>query len=60
MDEVLAALAHVVSQANVNPIIGEDGFIRRYDMPPGSIHKAIVVLQRHGVTVDQFGVIWTS
>lgn len=55
--EALEVIAHIVSQANVNMVEGEDGFISRYDMPVGSIHKAIPFLQRHGIVVDEFGAI---
>lgn len=59
--EALDILAHIVSQANVNPVFDLDGddasVIRRYDMPVGSIHKAIPFLQRFGIVVDQYGAI---
>ncbi len=55
--EALEVIAHIVSQANVNPVDGEDGFIARYDMPVGSIHRAIPFLNRHGWYVDIYGQI---
>lgn len=57
--EALDILAHIVSQANVNPV-GDGDFIERYDMPVGSIHKAIPFLQRHGIVVDTYGGIHRS
>lgn len=54
-DEALDILAHIVAQANVNPVAGDDGFIKRYDMPVGSIHKAIPFLAKHGIVVDEYG-----
>lgn len=57
--EALDVLAHIVSQANVNPVVNEadDNTIVRYDMPVGSIHKAIPFLARFSVVVDQYGAI---
>jgi hypothetical protein len=63
LDEALDVLAHIVSQANVNPVTSEDKhgeYISRYDMPVGSIHKAIPFLARFGVVVDQFGAVHKS
>lgn len=60
LDEALEVLAHIVSQANVNPVVATDKhgeYIARYDMPVGSIHKAIPLLARHGIVVDQYGAI---
>ena len=54
--EALDVLAHIVAQANVNPV-GDGDFIERYDMPVGSIHKAIPFLARHGIVVDMYGYI---
>ncbi len=51
----LDVLAHIVSQANVNAVDGDDGFIARYNMPVGSIHKAIPHLARYGISVDNYG-----
>ena len=55
--EALDILSHIVSQANVNYVEGEDGFIKRYDMPVGSIHRAIPFLHRYGIVVNQYGKI---
>lgn len=60
LEEALDVLAHIVSQANVNPVVAEDAageFISRYDMPVGSIHKAIPFLARHGIVVDRYGYV---
>lgn len=57
--EALDILAHIVSQANVNQV-GEGEWVERYDMPVGSIHKAIPFLQRHGIVVDVYGAIHRS
>lgn len=54
----LEALSHVVAQANVNAVGGE--FIERYDMPVGSIHKAIPLLAEHGIVVDVYGYVHRS
>lgn len=56
--DAIDVIAHIVSQANVNPVTATDqhgGYIARYDMPVGSIHKAIAFLQRFGVSVDRYG-----
>ena len=60
IEESLNVLAHIVSQANVNAVDGDDGFIARYDLPVGSIHKAIPFLARHGIVVDDFGAVHRS
>lgn len=60
LDEALDVIAHIVSQANVNPVIAADDggeYIARYDMPVGSIHKAIPFLARHGIHIDRYGAI---
>lgn len=56
LSEALEIIAHIVSQANVNPV-GDGDFVERYDMPVGSIHKAIPFLQRRGIVIDQYGYI---
>jgi len=63
LSDALNIIAHIVSQATVNPVIAEDKsgeFISRYDMPVGSIHKAIPFLARHGIIVDKYGAILGS
>lgn len=58
--EALEVIAHIVSQANVNPVEAEDkhgSYIARYDMPVGSIHKAIPFLARFGIVVDRYGFV---
>lgn len=58
--EALDIIAHIVSQANVNPVTATDEYgehIVRYDMPVGSIHKAIPFLARFGIVVDQYGYV---
>lgn len=59
LTEALDVLAHIVAQANVNPV-GDGDFIERYDMPVGSIHKAIPFLARHGIVVDEYGYVHRS
>lgn len=61
--EALDVLAHIVSQANVNPVVATDKhgeYISRYDLPVGSIHKAIPFLARFGIVVDTYGVVHRS
>ena len=53
-------LARVVAAANVGAIDGEDGFIERYDMPVGPIHKAIPFLSEVGIVVTLDGRIMNS
>lgn len=59
LTEALDVLAHIVAQANVNPV-GDGDFIERYDMPVGSIHKAIPFLARFGIVVDVYGYVHRS
>lgn len=61
--EALDILTHIVSQATVNPVIASDKhgeYVARYDMPVGSIHKAIPFLQRFGIVVDVYGAVHRS
>jgi hypothetical protein len=61
--EAIDVLAHIVSQATVNPVFHTDDsgeYIGRYDMPVGSIHKAIPFLARFGVIVDRYGHVHKS
>lgn len=63
MVEALDIIAHIVSQANVNPVTAVDKhgeYIARYDMPVGSIHKAIPFLARFGIVVDQYGHVYRA
>ena len=53
-------LARVVAAANVGAVDGEDGFIERYDMPVGPIHKAIPFLSEAGIVVTLDGRIMNS
>ena len=53
-------LARVLSVANVSAIDGADGFIERYDMPVGPIHKIIPFLNEQGIVVTNDGQILNS
>lgn len=58
LDEALEIIAYIVSQANVNRVMdGDSNFVVRYDMPVGSIDKAIPYLEKHGLVVDDYGAI---
>lgn len=50
-------LARLVAAANISAIEGADGFIERYDMPVGPIHKAIPFLAEQGIVVTYDGQI---
>ena len=55
--EEIDVLARVVSSANTGAINGDDGFVESYNVMPGPIHAAIPLLARHGVVVDQDGLV---
>jgi hypothetical protein len=55
LDGMTKALSRIVEVANFSAIEGVDGFVWRYDMPPGPIHSAIKELNQAGHPVESVG-----
>lgn len=55
LDNVANVIERIVDVANFSAIEGDDGFIWRYDMPPGPIHAAIKKLNELGHPVASIG-----
>lgn len=56
-EKLTTILDRIVEVANHSAIEGAEGFIWRYDMPPGPIHAAIKALQEAGHPVANVGAV---